>query len=304
MGFWRAHWEKNMEELFYRHSALRKIFATPIELRRRWLRRKGMERRAVVANLQKFVREDVKVRVDGFGGDFMIAPTSHLFTRLLLEGDYEPDITSLFIASVQEDCDVIDVGANVGFFTVAAAKRLRMGRVLSIEPSSAALQRLQENLKLNSVEDRVILFPGLASSSEGSSDLYSIPGMEEYSSASPIVHKAVAKRATVKEAVSARTIDGLVAEYDLRPKLIKVDVEGAEGLVFEGAVHTITEHRPIIISELSPELLSQFGSTPADIISLFDRIGYAVVDPKLPGAPPGSRRYGDIVCHPRSSRRS
>src|SRR3546814_7653834 len=52
--------------------------------------------------------------------------------------------------------DVIDIGANIGFFSVLAGRRLSTGRVLSVEPTDAAFARLSRNVQLNGVSDRAI----------------------------------------------------------------------------------------------------------------------------------------------------
>src|SRR3546814_11552837 len=78
--------------------------------------------------------------------------------------------------------DVIDIGANIGFFSVLAGRRLSTGRVLSVEPTDAAFARLSRNVQLNGVSDRAILHQGLISDTQGTNAIHVIPGMEEYSS--------------------------------------------------------------------------------------------------------------------------
>jgi hypothetical protein len=97
----------------------------------------------------------------------------------------------------------------------------------------------------------------------------------------------------------ASTIDELVGLHTLRPALIKIDVEGAEYLVFKGARETLRAHRPVILSELADELLAGFGSTSRDVIRLLEAEGYEVMDAIDPTRKPGERRHGDILCIPR-----
>ena len=75
----------------------------------------------------------MRLRVDEFEGEFLLGPKSHLLHRVLAFGAYEPELAQLFVSHIDPDRDVIDVGANVGFFTNLAARKLETGRVLAIE---------------------------------------------------------------------------------------------------------------------------------------------------------------------------
>src|SRR3546814_5725531 len=106
-----------------------------------------------------------------------------------------------------------------------------------------------------------------------------VKGREEYSSMAGIVHPSAVGEVTESINVKTRTIDSLVAEHGLRPALLKVDVEGAEGMVFAGAERTLKEHRPVVLAEFSRPLLPKNGSSPEAIITLFERCGYGVRNP-------------------------
>src|SRR3546814_18543197 len=79
--------------------------------------------------------------------------------------------------------------------------------------------------------------------------------------------------------------------------LLKVDVEGAEGMVFAGAERTLKEHRPVVLAEFSRPLLLKNGSSPEAIITLFERCGYGVRNPFRSGRP-GSVEYDEIIGVP------
>src|SRR3546814_9977236 len=65
-----------------------------------------------------------------------------------------PELARLFTSLVEPHLDVIDVGANIGLFTVLAGKRLGTGRVLAAEPTDGAFSRLTANVKNNRSEER------------------------------------------------------------------------------------------------------------------------------------------------------
>ena len=73
----------------------------------------------------------------------------------------------------------------------------------------------------------------------------------------------------------ADTIDNFV-ENNKIPKVdfIKIDVEGAEYFVFQGGIKTITNHKPIVFTEMLRKWAKKFGYTPNDIITYFSQLGY------------------------------
>ncbi|MEG4842651.1 FkbM family methyltransferase [Microcoleus sp. CZ3-B2] len=242
---------------------------------------------------------DVTIQVDEFDGQFVLGPQSHLLHRLLAEGEYERDLVKLFLKHLDPVRDVIDVGANVGFFTVLAARSLTSGRVLAAEPTRAAFARLSHNIDLNGVEDAVIMYNGLISDKDCTSTINVVAGREEYSSMGDVVHPAVIGEKTLTETIDAKKIDTLVETHNLTPGLIKVDVEGAEGLVFEGARETLKRHRPIVISEFSRPLLEANGSSPERLAKLFDECDYDVFDAHDQFARAGHLEFSDLLAVPR-----
>ncbi len=252
----------------------------------------------LLRRLQDMLVEDVVVRVDEFDGDFEMSPSSDLFRRLTRHGRYEPELARMFQSYVRPDEDVIDVGANIGFFTVAAGKRLKKGRVLAIEPTKAAFSRLQRNIERNDTDDRTVLFNGIASNQSGESPLYSVVGKEEYSSIGAIRHPSVAGEKAMIGTAQSLSLDELAEMHDLSPALIKVDVEGAEALVFAGARCVLEQHQPVVISEISNVLLESFDATGRDIVAMFEALSYRVIDPFDPRAVPGIKDYGEILCLP------
>jgi len=290
--------DKPMQEFLRNNTFARQLLTGPRMLRRRWRNYRDQPAVDTILAMQEMIVGDIQVRVHEFDGEFMMSPKSHIFYRLAQFGEYEPDLIKIILDAVVPEKDVIDVGANLGFFSCATAKRLSTGRVLAIEPTDGAHRRLIQNLTLNGVADKVVVFKGVASDSAGQSDIHFIDGMEEYSSIEKSEHPAVAGRAMASITVAAKSIDQLVTENALRPAVIKVDVEGAEGLVFKGAQATLKEFRPLVLAELNRQMLATFGTSPEELISRFKQLGYKTVDPLRPGVEPGTADFGDLLCIP------
>lgn len=286
-----------LKNLIHSDGFLRPMFSPALRVRRSWIDFKLASGRQILDRLADGSASDIVMRVGDYQGDFSFPPRSHLLRRILETGAYEPELARLFASLVQPDRDVIDVGANIGLFTVLAGKMVTTGRVLAAEPTAGAFARLCGNVERNGVSGRAILYNGLVAQSDSTATLNVVNGREEYSSMASIVHPSAAGDISEVFSIQTRSIDSLVAEHGLRPALIKVDVEGAEGMVFEGAEKTLKEQRPIVLSEFSRPLLIRNGSSPEKIVALFERCGYQVGNP-FQSRKPGKVDYDEIIATP------
>jgi FkbM family methyltransferase len=288
-----------MKKFIKRHNFLLWLLAGPLACRRAWMNWRLRPVDVALDRLGEIVRSNLIFEAKEFGGVFSINPRSHLLRRLLQQGYYEPRISSLYFRFLNPEGDILDIGANVGFFTIGGAKKLSTARILAAEPTSEAFDRLRENVERNGIGDRVILFKGLVGSWKGQTEVNYVPGLEEYSSVNALEHFATKNHEARTEKVPIERLDDLVAAHDLRPTLIKVDVEGGELSVFQGAEHTLSTFRPIVISELWRRPVNAGGRTGADVVGLFEKLDYVVRDPHDPLAKPGLYDIGEIICIPK-----
>lgn len=215
------------------------------------------------------------VRAPDHHGTFEIDCRSHILKQLLCEKSYEPEVVEVIAQHLDPARDAIDVGANVGLFTVLIARSLHESRrVLAIEPTKGALGYLRRNIERNHCAARVSIFAGVAADRNGEFPISVIEGMEEYSSIVATLHQG--PRAPNQFLVHGETIDSLVQRFDLTPGFIKMDAEGAEYRILSGALNTLRTHRPVIVSELSEALLSASGATSRQVCSLLEANGYLV----------------------------
>jgi FkbM family methyltransferase len=194
--------------------------------------------------------------------------------------------------------DAIDVGANIGFYSVLLADHLRDRRVLAIEPTPAALQRLRRNLSMNGCDEKVLVFAGAAGAVNGTVSISTVPGREEYSTAGTLAHPSVSGAVVKTLQIAAQTVDSLVVQHALDPGFIKIDVEGMEHVVIAGMRSTMEKFKPVILAELSDPLLKRNGSSARQVLQQISALGYSVSDPLFPSMSAGARSYGDVLCVP------
>ncbi len=192
---------------------------------------------------------------------------------LLASGVHEEAETKAFCSLVEQGMTVVDVGANIGYYTLLAARLVgASGRVIALEPSSANYRLLTQNVALNGYENVTVL--NLAAGEKpGQVRLYLDPanfGNCSLSSANVPVGAG-------SEEVEVTTLDHLLdaGVFGGRVDLIKLDVQGAQGLVLRGAQRTLGRFRPKIMMEFASQWLKGMGSSPLEIMNRLEPFGYS-----------------------------
>lgn len=291
--------ERSVRRAYAASPVARHLLAIPAAIRRRLI---GLrEERAIrsAAILARRIAGDVVLDLPEFGGTFECSPRSHLFRRIMLHDRYEPEVAQLLRSHIDANRDFIDVGANIGFFSVLGARQIQTGRVLAIEPVPEAIRRFKANIARNDLQEQVILFEGALGSAPLQAEAYHIDGQEEYSSLAPVIHPNVDGREARKSLVSVETLDRLVARHGLSPGLVKLDIEGGELDALKGAKETLLRDRPVILCELDDTLLRQFGASRTDLLNFLRELDYEPRDAVDVGNPPESKDCGEILCLPR-----
>jgi FkbM family methyltransferase len=184
----------------------------------------------------------------------------------LLSGHYEAHLTAVFERYCTAGMTVVDVGANLGYYSLLASGLVGpTGRVVALEPNSENCRLLLSSLRLNGITN-VQLLPVAADTSTGwayySTHVGSNGGLIDDD-------ELLSHPGTV---VPTFRLDDIV---DGPVGLLKMDVEGAEGRVVQGATRLIERDRPIVTTELKEEMLRRVsGTTVADYLGYFENLGY------------------------------
>jgi FkbM family methyltransferase len=164
-----------------------------------------------------------------------------------LVGTAEPHLQRAIKKYVATGDTVYDIGANEGYFSLSLAKQVgRSGLVIAFEPVPQNLELLRKNIETNRLSN-VHVFDVAASDRCGEAV---IRIADNSSMASLVWHKG--NPSVVELAVKTIAIDYLVKAGDLPvPRFVKIDVEGAEGLVLLGMRRTVAAARPVLFLECS-----------------------------------------------------
>jgi FkbM family methyltransferase len=164
----------------------------------------------------------------------------------------------------------LDVGANVGAFTLLLARWVRPGgRVYAFEPAPGAVDGLVRHLALNGVGDAVSVVRAAVSSSSGTATLTA----DGASGTNRLAESPGGER------VETVTIDDFCAREGVRPTFIKIDVEGAELDVLRGARETIAAAGGALalFVEMHPGTWREMGIGAADLRAELERQGLRAV---------------------------
>jgi FkbM family methyltransferase len=198
---------------------------------------------------------------------------SALSTSLSFYGEYEALETRVVEETVRPDDVAIDIGANIGYFTLLCARRVGSGgRVYSFEPEPDNFDLLTRNVALNKYSN-VTLEKKAVSDRAGDARFYlsaSNPGMHAlHPQASP----------GVEIQVETITLDDYFSARDRRVDVIKMDIEGAELGALRGMEGLLHDNRRIsLLTEFVPAHLRAAGSDPSDVLDFLTDRGFTIMN--------------------------
>ena len=181
---------------------------------------------------------------------------------------------------------MIDIGANVGLFSLELAISNPDIEYHLFEPLPTTFEMMKKTVKLNEVKEEKFILNNLGmSNEEGSFDFY-LPGSSEAASLKPIDDDFYLKesdeygnysgKSTMKKVECyVTTLDKYVFENKIdKIDFIKIDVEGNEKAVLLGAKNTLEMFHPLIYCELLRKHAARFGYHPNDVIEYLKEFGY------------------------------
>lgn len=209
------------------------------------------------------------VEVGGLAGTFKVhTPWELRAVEPAGEFGREKHILEALAAMLCPGDVVYDVGSNFGSYTILLAKKVGpTGTVVAIEPEEESYEHLQENLKLNSLEN-VRTFRLALGEQSGEAKLF-----VAHTGSSSMVRPPLAGEGD--KAVQVIEGDRLAEEENLPlPRLVKIDVEGFEWSVIKGLERTLAQPEcEMVCCEVHPQLLPE-GQTPEDILGLLRTFGF------------------------------
>lgn len=212
----------------------------------------------------RFVAATVAGRIAGTTQDI-------LQQYLYYFGCWEPQVTAFVQRRLRPGDGFVDVGANLGYFSLLAARCVgQEGTVVSLEASPAVFALLRANLDRNRAAVRALHLA--AADQPGRLALYAGDACN-----CGTATLAGAPGATPAALVDAAPLDAVLTPDEVqRTRLVKVDVEGAEVAVVAGMKSLLTHGRKDceFLVEIHPEMLARLNQTPAAVLRPFHDAGF------------------------------
>ncbi|MCA6434171.1 MAG: FkbM family methyltransferase, partial [Cytophagales bacterium] len=172
---------------------------------------------------------------------------------------------------LKSDMVLLDIGANIGEYSIFAAKRLTQVKAVAFEPVPALRTMLEENIQLNQFTN-VIVKPFGLSDEVGSFPIYFV-GENENEGQATFFPGLLQNQRSVK--AELKKLDDEWSHLSLdRLDFIKMDIEGSELKALQGGRATITRFRPLVMLEVSEVTYRAAGYSLEDVAEFFTALNY------------------------------
>ena len=243
---------------------------------------------------------------------YLVEADDRLITpRFAVTGQYETATTAFLADTLRAGAHCVDAGANFGYFTCLMGQFCPHGRVVAIEPVASLARLARDNVAINGLLERVEVVEAAISNDATPVTLYRRDTRQGNTSIVPAgaaFTEMLGEGPAVAFQAPALRIDDLLPRLGGRIDLLKIDVEGAEPLAFQGAARTLATNPQItIVMEWSPGQIASAGFDVRAFVEGFRAHGLSVFDlrsngrlaplsiDRLVGLP---YRAGIVLCGP------
>jgi FkbM family methyltransferase len=207
------------------------------------------------------------------GGKMIFDTNDHLAQRIRCEEGFEPEVRAEVERIASRHLNVIDIGANIGYYTILASRLVGPeNRVFSFEPQANVVNKLRRNIQANALRNVEVFSFALAD--KPGTVAFNLPaeGIEAFGSMHANGRFKVAKTVDVE---THRLDDVLEKLGNPKIGLVKMDAEGAELLILRGATKLLSSpDKPDLIFEANEVNCKPFGYCVFDILQYVHSFGY------------------------------
>ena len=203
---------------------------------------------------------------------------------------YEPEVTFLIQSLISKNDNILDVGANIGFHTITMAKAAYPGHLYAFEPVSEMANQNSLNCALNRLDNVSIIECALGDKSSEMEMQININGIGMEGTSTLLqenVHVSQHPENYSSRKVKIHRLDDIIENLDISGRIgfIKIDTEGFDALVLDGAMKTIKKHKPIMIVEAHSKRLEQTGKSWKWYLDSFPAYHVCIISPLTEAKP-------------------
>lgn len=263
------------------------------------LRGLGLRRFSIVRRALGALKENITT---AHGHIMYLDPSDFAVSEEISTGGYEAGEVEIVRALVRASDTVLDVGANIGYFTILCSSIAKDGRVYSFEPSQQTFSFLKRNIESNHFANAQAHQIAIGDR-EGEAMLY----INQFNKGDNRLYDSFGATGVN---VRIRTLDSVLPP-GTRVDLIKMDIQGYETHALRGAQRVLSESPDVImLIEFWPKGLARAGSSAGELLTRLRSEGFtwALIDEDAPTArrildtdlvakyPPQHDAYGNLLC--------
>ncbi len=244
---------------------------SPLKALSYFLLRNVLRRQQLTASI-----EPIGLQVRAYTKDVM---GRHLYKR----GVHEAVLSAYVLRhlALRDDAVVLDIGANLGWYSLLLARRCPRARIHAFEPEPRNLALLRDNLQRNGIQNVAVHGAAVAERS-GAMKFYPYPDKNMGR------HSLVPMEGLAPILVPVITVDDFMHELRMDPaavQFVKIDVEGYELPALLGASRLLAAN-PVILAEFAPKYIRRAGTDPAEFLALMQDAGFRAFECIEGGARP------------------
>ena len=192
---------------------------------------------------------------------------------LLAEKEYERYQCQIMHKLFEVSNNFSDIGANIGFYSLYATKVAQTLSAIAFEPNSKARTLLEGNISKNELKTRIKVNPVALGSENRKNEKMYIPKFTGTGGGSFKKLHPDEENSEIND-VEIMKLDTFADLNEYQVDIMKIDVEGFEMSVIEGAANVISTFQPTIVIELLRKWMKPFGYSPQDVLHFLVSLGY------------------------------
>lgn len=182
---------------------------------------------------------------------------------------YEFPVASILQQNCLPNSCVLDVGANIGFYSILAAKLCSAGEVHAFDIDPDLIYEIQHNVVLNALQNVYLTCAAIWDTDE---NIFTFrPHMQSFNKTT----NSILPFSVTDFGIPTLTLDSYCRQLKIQPDIVKIDVEGAEIKVLRGMCHALNNVR-IILLEIHPDLIERLGDSMPDLINILDSYNFRI----------------------------